>query len=148
MWLVRVIRELLGEDIVEAMAEVMAELSPRERDVLSLRFGLDDGRQRTLEEVGQLFGVTRERIRQIEAKALRKLRHPKRGQRRPDPLAPPLAQPDKHTNWRDLVYPPKKPDATEHPSEPESPADQEPSSEPDLPPDPKPSSELEDHSPP
>ena len=64
--------ELLREDL----AEVLCTLSPRERDVLRLRFGMDDGRQRTLEEVGQLFGVTRERIRQIEAKALRKLRHP------------------------------------------------------------------------
>ncbi|MBX9571435.1 MAG: RNA polymerase sigma factor RpoD [Candidatus Obscuribacterales bacterium] len=68
---------LLRDDIIE----VMAGLSPRERDVLRLRFGLDDGRQRTLEEVGQLFGVTRERIRQIEAKALRKLRHPNRSRR-------------------------------------------------------------------
>jgi RNA polymerase sigma factor RpoD, C-terminal domain/RNA polymerase sigma factor, sigma-70 family len=68
---------LLREDIIE----VMAGLSPRERDVLRLRFGLDDGRTRTLEEVGQLFGVTRERIRQIEAKALRKLRHPNRSRR-------------------------------------------------------------------
>lgn len=59
----------------------MAALGHRERDVLRLRFGLDDGRQRTLEEVGQLFGVTRERIRQIEAKALRKLRHPQRSRR-------------------------------------------------------------------
>ena len=66
--------ELLREDL----AEVLCTLSPRERDVLRLRFGMDDGRQRTLEEVGQLFGVTRERIRQIEAKALRKLRHPNR----------------------------------------------------------------------
>jgi RNA polymerase primary sigma factor len=72
-----VTQELLREDILE----VMAGLSPRERDVLRLRFGLDDGRQRTLEEVGQLFGVTRERIRQIEAKALRKLRHPNRSRR-------------------------------------------------------------------
>jgi RNA polymerase primary sigma factor len=72
-----VTQELLREDIIE----VMAGLSPRERDVLRLRFGLDDGRQRTLEEVGQLFGVTRERIRQIEAKALRKLRHPNRSRR-------------------------------------------------------------------
>ena len=69
-----VAQELLREDL----AEVLSGLSPRERDVLRLRFGMDDGRQRTLEEVGQLFGVTRERIRQIEAKALRKLRHPKR----------------------------------------------------------------------
>jgi RNA polymerase primary sigma factor len=73
----QVTQELLREDILE----VMAALSPRERDVLRLRFGLDDGRQRTLEEVGQLFGVTRERIRQIEAKALRKLRHPNRSRR-------------------------------------------------------------------
>jgi RNA polymerase primary sigma factor len=72
-----VTQELLREDIID----VMASLSPRERDVLRLRFGLDDGRQRTLEEVGQLFGVTRERIRQIEAKALRKLRHPNRSRR-------------------------------------------------------------------
>ncbi|MGD9683173.1 MAG: RNA polymerase sigma factor RpoD [Candidatus Obscuribacterales bacterium] len=70
-------QELLREDIIA----VMAVLSPRERDVLRLRFGLDDGRIRTLEEVGQLFGVTRERIRQIEAKALRKLRHPNRSRK-------------------------------------------------------------------
>lgn len=69
--------ELLREDL----ADVLCTLSPRERDVLRLRFGMDDGRQRTLEEVGQLFGVTRERIRQIEAKALRKLRHPNRSKR-------------------------------------------------------------------
>ncbi len=69
--------QLLREDIIQ----VMAALGHRERDVLRLRFGLDDGRQRTLEEVGQLFGVTRERIRQIEAKALRKLRHPQRSRR-------------------------------------------------------------------
>jgi RNA polymerase primary sigma factor len=72
-----VAQELLREDLTE----VLAGISPRERDVLRLRFGLDDGRQRTLEEVGQLFGVTRERIRQIEAKALRKLRHPNRSKR-------------------------------------------------------------------
>ena len=64
--------DLLKEDL----AEVLSSLLPRERDVIRLRFGLEDGRQRTLEEVGQLFGVTRERIRQIEAKALRKLRNP------------------------------------------------------------------------
>ena len=72
-----VAHELLREDL----AEVLSSLSQRERDVLRLRFGMDDGRQRTLEEVGQLFGVTRERIRQIEAKALRKLRHPNRSRR-------------------------------------------------------------------
>ncbi|MFN8614576.1 MAG: RNA polymerase sigma factor RpoD [Vampirovibrionales bacterium] len=72
-----VAQELLREDLTE----VLSGISPRERDVLRLRFGLDDGRQRTLEEVGQLFGVTRERIRQIEAKALRKLRHPNRSKR-------------------------------------------------------------------
>ncbi len=72
-----VAHELLREDL----AEVLGSLSARERDVLRLRFGMDDGRQRTLEEVGQLFGVTRERIRQIEAKALRKLRHPNRSKR-------------------------------------------------------------------
>ncbi|MCR4881603.1 MAG: RNA polymerase sigma factor RpoD [bacterium] len=72
-----VAHELLREDL----HEVLSSLSPRERDVLRLRFGMDDGRQRTLEEVGQLFGVTRERIRQIEAKALRKLRHPNRSKK-------------------------------------------------------------------
>jgi RNA polymerase primary sigma factor len=72
-----VTHELLREDI----NDVLGTLSARERDVLRLRFGLDDGRSRTLEEVGQQFGVTRERIRQIEAKALRKLRHPNRNKR-------------------------------------------------------------------
>ena len=62
--------QLLKEDL----AEVLCTLSPRERDVLRLRFGMDDGKARTLEEVGKEFNVTRERIRQIEAKALRKLR--------------------------------------------------------------------------
>jgi RNA polymerase primary sigma factor len=70
----RVAKNLLREDL-EA---VLNTLSPRERDVLRLRYGLDDGRMKTLEEIGQLFNVTRERIRQIEAKALRKLRHPNR----------------------------------------------------------------------
>ena len=56
----------------------MSTLTPREAKVLKLRFGLEDGKARTLEEVGKEFGVTRERIRQIEAKAIRKLRHPNR----------------------------------------------------------------------
>jgi RNA polymerase primary sigma factor len=60
---------------------VLATLTPRESRVLELRFGLEDGRSRTLEEVGREFHVTRERIRQIEAKALRKLRHPSRSKK-------------------------------------------------------------------
>ena len=65
----------------EQVDDVLETLSSRESEVLSLRFGLEDGRQRTLEEVGRTFGVTRERIRQIEAKALRKLRHPTRSKK-------------------------------------------------------------------
>ena len=68
----------------EQLEEVLDTLTPREEKVLRLRFGLDDGRARTLEEVGQSFGVTRERIRQIEAKALRKLRHPSRSRKLKD----------------------------------------------------------------
>lgn len=70
----------------EQLEDVLDTLTPREQKVLRLRFGLDDGRTRTLEEVGQVFGVTRERIRQIEAKALRKLRHPMRSKRLKDYL--------------------------------------------------------------
>lgn len=70
----------------EQLEDVLGTLTPREERVLRLRFGLDDGRPRTLEEVGQEFGVTRERIRQIEAKALRKLRHPSRSKKLKDYL--------------------------------------------------------------
>ena len=70
----------------EKIMDVLDSLTERERRVLTLRFGLDDGRQRTLEEVGREFGVTRERIRQIEAKALRKLRHPSRSKKLRDYL--------------------------------------------------------------
>lgn len=70
----------------EQVEDVLGSLSERERRVLELRFGLDDGRSRTLEEVGREFGVTRERIRQIEAKALRKLRHPSRSKKLRDYL--------------------------------------------------------------
>ena len=68
----------------EQLEEVLETLTIREKRVLELRFGLEDGRSRTLEEVGQHFGVTRERIRQIEAKALRKLRHPSRSKKLKD----------------------------------------------------------------
>lgn len=74
------------ELLKEQLEGVLDTLTPREEKVLRLRFGLDDGRSRTLEEVGQYFGVTRERIRQIEAKALRKLRHPMRSKRLKDYL--------------------------------------------------------------
>ncbi len=70
----------------EQLEDVLNTLTEREQEVLRLRFGLDDGRARTLEEVGQIFGVTRERIRQIEAKALRKLRHPSRSKKLKDYL--------------------------------------------------------------
>ena len=70
----------------EQVEAVLNSLSDRERKVLRLRFGLEDGRTRTLEEVGREFSVTRERIRQIEAKALRKLRHPARSQKLKDYL--------------------------------------------------------------
>ncbi|HQK74474.1 MAG TPA: sigma-70 family RNA polymerase sigma factor, partial [Clostridiales bacterium] len=68
----------------EQIAEVLGTLTPREAKVLALRFGLEDGQSHTLEEVGTVFHVTRERIRQIEAKALRKLRHPSRSKKLKD----------------------------------------------------------------
>ncbi|MBQ1715792.1 MAG: sigma-70 family RNA polymerase sigma factor, partial [Firmicutes bacterium] len=70
----------------EQLNEVLDTLTDREQKVLKRRFGLDDGRARTLEEVGKEFDVTRERIRQIEAKALRKLRHPSRSKKLKDYL--------------------------------------------------------------
>ena len=70
----------------EQLTEVMSSLTEREQRVLRLRFGMDDGKARTLEEVGKEFDVTRERIRQIEAKALRKLRHPSRSRKLKDYL--------------------------------------------------------------
>ncbi len=70
----------------EQVTDVLHTLNEREARVLELRFGLEDGRSRTLEEVGKDFGVTRERIRQIEAKALRKLRHPNRSKKLKDYL--------------------------------------------------------------
>ena len=79
----------------EQLVEVLGTLTEREQKVLRLRFGLDDGRARTLEEVGKEFNVTRERIRQIEAKALRKLRHPSRSRKLKDYL----------DYWRKLYYP-------------------------------------------
>ena len=77
-----VARQLLGE----AVSEALSELSEREQEVVRLRFGLDDGRPRTLEEVGRQFGVTRERVRQIESKTLAKLRHPLRSEKLRDYL--------------------------------------------------------------
>ena len=68
----------------DEISGVLLTLTEREEKVVRLRFGLEDGKTRTLEEVGQLFGVTRERIRQIEAKALRKLRHPSRSRKLKD----------------------------------------------------------------
>ena len=71
---------VININLVEMTAEVLNTLTPREERIIRMRFGLEDGTEHTLEDVGQAFGVTRERIRQIEAKALRKLRHPTRTQ--------------------------------------------------------------------
>jgi len=69
--------ELASQQLLKSqISDALNKLTERERKIIVLRFGLDDGRFRTLEEVGREFGITRERIRQIEAKALRKLRHP------------------------------------------------------------------------
>ena len=72
------------EMLKDEISQVLETLTEREEKVIRLRFGLEDGKSRTLEEVGQMFGVTRERIRQIEAKALRKLRHPSRSRKLKD----------------------------------------------------------------
>ena len=69
---------IINVDLKERTAHVLRTLTPREEKIVKMRFGLEDGLEDTLEEVGRSFDVTRERIRQIEAKALRKLRHPSR----------------------------------------------------------------------
>jgi RNA polymerase primary sigma factor len=69
------------ELLKDALQDVLETLSPREKKVLMMRFGLEDGKPKTLEEVGKEFKVTRERIRQIEAKAIRKLKHPTRARK-------------------------------------------------------------------
>ena len=71
----------MSRSLKETMASMLKKLSPREERIIRMRFGFEDGNPHTLEEVGQIFAVTRERIRQIEAKALRKLRHPSRSSR-------------------------------------------------------------------
>ena len=71
---------VINVNLKEQTAQVLRTLTPREEKVIKMRFGLEDGSEHTLEEVGQSFAVTRERIRQIEAKALRKLRHPSRSE--------------------------------------------------------------------
>ena len=71
----------MNVNLKEQTAQVLHTLSPREEKVVKMRFGLEDGSEHTLEEVGRSFAVTRERIRQIEAKALRKLRHPARSRK-------------------------------------------------------------------
>ena len=68
----------MNTNVQEQTAHVLRTLSPREEKIIRMRFGIEDGSEHTLEEVGRAFSVTRERIRQIEAKALRKLRHPSR----------------------------------------------------------------------
>jgi RNA polymerase primary sigma factor len=72
---------MINVDLKKQTADVLRTLSPREERIIRMRFGLEDGSEHTLEEVGQNFQVTRERIRQIEAKALRKLRHPSRSRK-------------------------------------------------------------------
>ncbi len=78
--------EVEQQGLVVAIDELLSNLSAREQRVLRLRFGLEDGHQRTLQEIGAEFNVTRERIRQIEAKAIRKMRHPSRSRKLRDYL--------------------------------------------------------------
>jgi RNA polymerase primary sigma factor len=80
------IQTAYGNMLREKVEEVLSTLSPREARILRLRFGIDNGHTYTLEEVGQKFGLTRERIRQIEGKALRRLRHPRRARQLKDYL--------------------------------------------------------------
>ena len=75
------LENLISQDIREQTARVLKTMKPREEQIIKMRFGLVDGSEQTLEEIGQRFKLTRERIRQIEAKALRKLRHPARSNR-------------------------------------------------------------------
>ena len=75
-----------NQELKEQIEEVLGTLTPREERIIQLRFGLEDGRSRTLEEIGSEFQITRERVRQIEAKALRKLRHPSRSKKLRDYL--------------------------------------------------------------
>jgi len=79
---------VININLKEQTESVLKTLTPREEKVIKMRFGLDDGSEHTLEEVGQSFAVTRERIRQIEAKALRKLRHPSRSRKLREFLVP------------------------------------------------------------
>jgi RNA polymerase primary sigma factor len=72
---------VVSVNVQERTAQVLRTLSPREEKIIRMRFGMEDGSEHTLEEVGRAFSVTRERIRQIEAKALRKLRHPSRSEK-------------------------------------------------------------------
>ena len=71
----------MSANVQERIAHMLRTLSPREEKIIRMRFGMEDGSEHTLEEVGRVFSVTRERIRQIEANALRKLRHPSRSQK-------------------------------------------------------------------
>jgi hypothetical protein len=107
-------QEILREDLIE----VMADLSPRERDALNLRFGLEDGQQRTIKEVSLLLGLDQERIRQVERDSLTKLRSKRTGHRssqsdsgksRKEQL-----EGKKKPSWRELIYPRPSEDKRDH----------------------------------